>query len=58
MPKVLTRAALLGTRRVPARQGWVGEKDELFERPVRVVLLLQACTIEALLRHSGFSSTC
>jgi hypothetical protein len=51
-------AALLGRRRVSARQGWVGEKDELFDRPVRVVLLLPACTIEALLRHSGFSSTC
>jgi hypothetical protein len=26
-------AALLGTRRVLARQGWVGEKDGLFEHP-------------------------
>ena len=26
-------AAMLGTRRVLARQGWVGEKDGLFEHP-------------------------
>jgi hypothetical protein len=24
---------LLGTRRVPARQGWAGEKSGLFEHP-------------------------
>ena len=27
-------AALLGTRRVLARQGWAGEKSGLFEHPV------------------------
>src|SRR6185295_18435524 len=32
-------AALLGTRRVSARRGWEGEKDELFERPVGSCLL-------------------
>jgi hypothetical protein len=26
-------AALLGTRRVSARQGWAGEKSGLFEHP-------------------------
>jgi hypothetical protein len=38
-------AALLGTRRVSARQGWVGEKAGLFEHPARcspVVLDVQA----------------
>jgi hypothetical protein len=49
-------AALLGTRRVSARQGWAGEKSELFEHPVRVVLFFKAYTIEVLLRHSGLSS--
>jgi hypothetical protein len=29
-------AALLGTRRVSARQGWVGEKSSLFEHPAWV----------------------
>src|SRR5205807_6477819 len=28
-------AALLGTRRVSARQGWAGEKSGLFEHPAR-----------------------
>ena len=28
-----TPAALLGTRRVSARQGWAGEKNGLFEHP-------------------------
>ncbi len=28
-------AALLGTKRVLARQGWAGEKSGLFEHPVR-----------------------
>ena len=27
--------ALLGTRRVSARQGWAGEKSGLFEHPAR-----------------------
>jgi len=30
-------AALLGTRRVSARLGWVGEKDRIFEHPARVL---------------------
>ena len=50
--------ALLGIRRVSARQGWAGENSGIFEHPVRVVLLFQVCTIEVLLRHSGFSSAC
>ena len=33
-------AALLGTRRVLARQGWEGEKSGLFEHPAGGVLLL------------------
>jgi hypothetical protein len=32
-------AALLGTRRVSARQGWAGEKSGLFEHPAGVLLL-------------------
>jgi hypothetical protein len=33
-PRVSRRvAALLGTRRVSARQGWAGEKSGLFEHP-------------------------
>ena len=31
-------AALLGTRRVSARQGWEGEKSGLFEHPAEYVL--------------------
>jgi len=30
-------AALLGARRVPARQGWAGEKSGLFEHPETIV---------------------
>ena len=30
-------AALFGTRRVSARQGWVGEKSGLFEHPEPVL---------------------
>jgi hypothetical protein len=30
-------AALLGTRRVSARQGWAGEKSGLFEQPAGCV---------------------
>jgi len=30
-----TAAALLGTRRVSARQGWAGEKSGLFQHPAR-----------------------
>ncbi len=33
----LSAAALLGTRRVLARQGWAGEKSGLFEQPAGVV---------------------
>jgi hypothetical protein len=34
-------AALLGTRRVSARQGWAGEKSGLFEHPAWYSLLRQ-----------------
>ena len=33
-------AALFGTRRISVRQGWVGEKSELFEHPVRLCLFV------------------
>jgi hypothetical protein len=37
--KVQLAVALLGIKRVSARQGWVGEKSGLFEHPVGGVLL-------------------
>jgi hypothetical protein len=36
-------AALLGTRRVSAHQGWAGEKSGLFEHPAWCSLLFQMC---------------
>jgi hypothetical protein len=36
----LLTAALLGTRRVSARQGWVGEKVSLFEHPAGAVRIV------------------
>ena len=36
-------AALHGTRRVLARQGWAGEKSGLFEHPARYFPLSQTC---------------
>ena len=50
-------AALLGKRRVLARQGWAGEKSGLFEHPARgspVVLDVQ--TIEFQQCHNSFSA--
>ena len=50
-------AALLGARRVSARQGWAGEKSGLFEHPARgspVVLDVQ--TIEFPPCHNSFSA--
>jgi hypothetical protein len=35
----LLAAALLGTRRVLARQGWAGETSGLFEHPAQFLLL-------------------
>jgi hypothetical protein len=52
-------AALLGTRRVPARQGWAGEKSGLFEHPAEswpVVPDMRTIEIQAGLYR--FSSTC
>jgi hypothetical protein len=56
MSQAFTRCGLAwdkGRLGAPGLGGW---KSVLFERPVSVILLLQACTIEALLRHSGFTS--
>ena len=36
-------AALFGTRRVSARQGWAGEKAGLFELPAWCVQVFQGC---------------
>ena len=43
-------AALPGTRRVPARQGWVGEKSGHFEHPA---VVLSSCPRPANHRSSG-----
>ena len=48
----LGAAALPGTRRVSARQGWVGEKSGLFEHPARVSSSYASLhAIETLLRY-------
>jgi len=43
-------AALLGTRRVSARQGWAGEKAGLFEHPAEIFF---CCAVRADHRRSG-----
>jgi len=50
-------AALLGTRRVSARQGWAGEKSGLFEHPARSSLVvLDVRAIEFPPCHNSFSA--
>jgi len=36
-PRVFVRCGLAWERRVSARQGWAGEKSELFEHPAGIV---------------------
>ena len=48
-------AALPAERRVLARRGWEGEKDELFERPVGSCLLFQAGEVLDFRQASLFS---
>jgi len=49
--------ALLGTRRVSARQGWAGEKYGLFEHPARCSLdVLDVWAIESPSCHNSFSA--
>ena len=55
----LEAAALLGTRRVLARQGWAGEKSGLFEHPARCSPgVLDVRTIEDPPCHNGFLAAC
>ena len=52
-------AALLGTKRVSARQGWAGEKSGLFEHPARGSPVgLDVRTNELPPHHNGFSAAC
>ena len=49
-------AALLGTRRVLARQGWAGEKSGLFEHPAWCSPIVpDVRTIEVLACQHDFS---
>jgi hypothetical protein len=51
-------AALLGTRRVSARQGWAGEISGLFEHPEGCFFLLGVQALKVLLCRNGFSTAC
>jgi hypothetical protein len=52
-------AALLGARRVSARQGWAGEKSGLVEHPVwHIPVVSNVCTSEVLACHNTFSGAC
>jgi hypothetical protein len=50
-------SALLGRRRVLARQGWAGEKSGHFEHPARCFSVVpDVRTSEALARQQNFST--
>ena len=50
-------AALLGTRRVSARQGWAGEKSGLFGHPAwHYPIVLEMGTIEFTSCRNSFSA--
>jgi hypothetical protein len=52
-------AALLGTRRVSARQGWAGEKSGLFEHPETILPSTPFERFEQHFMHkSSFSADC
>jgi hypothetical protein len=46
-------AALLGIRRVSARQGWAGEKSGLFEHPARALLFMSERSFFLCRRNGG-----
>jgi hypothetical protein len=52
-------AALPGTRRVLARQGWAGEKSGLFHHPARGSFVgLDVWAVESPPCHDSFSASC
>ncbi len=52
-------AALPGTRRVSARQGWAGEKSGLFDHPARGSSVgLDVWAVEFPPCHNSFSASC
>ena len=52
-------AALLGKRRVLARQGWAGEKSDRFDKPAGAYSCVAfILTIEGLAGQHSFSNTC
>ena len=54
-PVLSSAAALLGTRRVSARQGWAGEKSGLFEHPAWYSpIALDTQTVPPPLWHNRF----